>query len=77
MATFCICLSTTSPQLLVELPAANIDELVQDAATARFLAGIMAQPDENGWFRGVMIQTSRIQCAYEVDCEHVLYGDRP
>jgi hypothetical protein len=76
MATFCICLSAPSSQLLVDLPAATIDELVMDASTSRFLAGNIARADEEGCFPGVMIQTSRIQYVFEVYEQHQLYGDR-
>ncbi|MFN3621191.1 hypothetical protein [Sphingorhabdus sp.] len=65
MATFRICLSTGSPQLLVDLPAADIHELLQDAAASRFITGNMAEPDEHGCCPAVMIQTSRIHCAFE------------
>ena len=75
MATFCICLSPPSSQLLVDLPAATIDELVAVASTSRFLAGNMAQADGEGCFPGVMIQTSRIQYAFEVYEEHLLYSN--
>jgi hypothetical protein len=76
MATFCICLSAPSSQLVVDLPAATIDELVSEASTSRFLAGNMARPDEQGCFPGVMIQTNRIQFAFETYEEHLLYSDR-
>ena len=66
MATFRICLSGSPQMLHIDLPAANIAELAEQAASMRFLAGYMAEPDEHGVCPGVMIQSSRIQCAFEI-----------
>lgn len=66
MASFRICLVGSSQPLLVDLSASSIDELVREAAASRFLAGHMVEPDEHGCLPGVMIQTSRIQVAFEV-----------
>lgn len=66
MVAFRLCLVGTSQPLVVDLSAASIEELVQDAASSRFLAGHMVEPDEHGCLPGVMIQTSRIQAAFEV-----------
>lgn len=66
MGTFRLCLIGASQQLLVDLAAANIEELVHDATASRFLAGRISQPDGHGCLLGVMIQTNRIQAAFEV-----------
>lgn len=65
MAIFRIFLSTVGPPLLVDLAASNIEELLREAAFSRFIAGNMAEADEDGSLAAVMIQTSRIQCAVE------------
>lgn len=65
MATFRLCLTGSSQPLLVELPASDAVELAQIVASTRFLAGHMAEPDLSGVCPGVMIQTNRIQCAFE------------
>lgn len=65
MAAFRICLTGSPQPLLVDLPASDIAELTQIAASSRFLAGHMAEPDEYGVCPGVMIATGRIQCAFE------------
>lgn len=75
MAIFRICISTAIPPLVVDLAANNIQELAYEAATSRFLAGSMAVPDQDGCYAPVMIQTSRIQCAFETQIDPiVLYG---
>ena len=66
MAVFRICLSGSSQPLVVDLPANSVEELAQQAATSRFLTGHMAEPDEHGCLPGVMIQSGRIQAAFEV-----------
>ena len=65
MATFRICLIGSSQPLVVDLPAADITELAQDVAGTRFLVGLMVEPDGHGVCPGVLIQTNRIQCAFE------------
>lgn len=67
MATFRICLTGSSQPLLVDLHASDAAELAQIAASSRFLAGHMAEPDGYGVCPGVMIQSNRIQCAFELD----------
>ena len=65
MAAFRICLVGSAQHLIVELQAANVEELIQDASSSRFLAGHMVEADEHGCFPGVMVQTNRIQVAFE------------
>jgi hypothetical protein len=65
MATFRICLTGSTQPLLVDLPASDVAELTQMAGSSRFLAGHMAEADEHGVCPGIMIQTNRIQCAFE------------
>lgn len=67
MATFCIHLMGQNQPITIDLPFADIDDLAATAATTRFLAGHMTEPDEDGVCRRVMIATSRIQCAVEMD----------
>lgn len=75
MAIFRICISTAMPPLVVDLSAKDIHELAYEASTSRFLAGNMAIPDEDGCYASVMIQTNRIQCAFETQLDPiVLYG---
>ena len=66
MATFRICLIGSPQQLIVDLPAADITELAEGVAATRFLIGHMVESDENGVCPGIMIQTNRIQCAFEM-----------
>ena len=66
MATFRICLVGSAQSLVIDLPAADAAELAQIAGSSRFLAGYMAEPDDHGACPGVLIQTNRIQCAFEV-----------
>jgi hypothetical protein len=77
MATFCICLSATN-KLLVDLAAANIDELIHEVSFSRFISGSLVEPDSDGVYAGVMIQTNRIMAAYQVfsEAEQIppLYG---
>ncbi len=66
MATFRICLSGSPQPLMVDLPATSAAELARVAASSRFVAGHMAEPDEHGFCPGIVIQTNRIRCAFEV-----------
>lgn len=68
MATFCICLSATN-KLLVDLAAADIDELVHEASFSKFISGSLVEPDSEGIYLGVMIQSNRIMAAYQVFSE--------
>ena len=65
MASFRVCFSGQQPQLLVDLPFADLGEFLMEASRARFLAGNMVDPDQDGVCRGVMIATSRIHCVFE------------
>lgn len=65
MASFRIHLIGAHEPITLDLPCANIDDLADRAAHAKFLAGHMASPDEDGVCRRVMIATCRIQCVVE------------
>lgn len=65
MAAFRICLLGSSERLLVDLDVSSIRELADEAAANRFLVGHMVEPHEDGVCPGVMIQTNRIQAAFE------------
>ena len=67
MTSYHIYLIGQAQPLSVYLPFADIDELVEKASRAKFLAGTMAEADEDGVCRRVMIATNRIQCALEMD----------
>jgi hypothetical protein len=66
MAAFRICLIGSSQPLVVDLPASDINALAQDVGGTRFLIGHLTEPDEHGVCPGVLIQTNRIQCVFEV-----------
>lgn len=65
MTSFRICLVGNSQPLIVDLPVQDIAELTEQASCVRFLAGHMAEANEDGVCPGVMIQTNRIQLAIE------------
>ena len=65
MAVFRIHLMGQNQPLLIDMPLGDLDELVFEASRAKFLAGHMTTPDEDGVCRGVMIATGRIQCVIE------------
>lgn len=65
MAIFHIHLMGQHQPIMIDLPCADIDDLAERSSRAKFLAGHMAEPDEEGVCRRVMIATSRIQCAIE------------
>lgn len=65
MATFHIHLMGQPQPVVLDLPCADIDDLAEQSSRAKFLAGCMAQADEESVCRRVMIATSRIQCAIE------------
>lgn len=67
MATFQVHLMGQHQPLTLDLPAHDIDDLVEQAGSARFLVGHLAEADGDGVCRRVMIATSRIQCAVELD----------
>lgn len=66
MAIFLIHLMGQHQPIKLDLPCANIDELASEASHTRFLAGHMADADEEGVCRRVMIAAQRIQCVIEV-----------
>lgn len=67
MAAFSVHLMGQHQALNLDLPHADLDAVMEEASRARFLAGHMAEPDEHGVCRRVMIATSRILCVVEAD----------
>lgn len=67
MATFQVHLMGQYQPITLDLPARDIDDLVEQTAGARFLVGHLVDTDEEGVCRRVMIATCRIQCAIELD----------
>ena len=65
MATFSIHLIGQHQPITVDLTCRNIDELADQAGSARYLLGYMTAADEEGVCRRVMIATSRIQCVID------------
>lgn len=65
MATFRIFLTGNNQPLLIDLPAANVADLIDLASRSRFIEGRMAEPDGDGVCCGVMFQACRIQLAVE------------
>lgn len=65
MATFTIHLVGQHQPLKVDLSLEDVGHLAQQASTERFLVGHLAEPDEDGVCKRVMVATSRIQCAVE------------
>lgn len=66
MALFRICIPQQIP-LDVDLPEKNLKELAHFLeARNHMLIGTMAEPDENGVCRKVMIPASRITCVFEL-----------
>ncbi len=65
MAHFTIHLMGQNQPITLDLPCIDIDDLAHRSATERFLVGHMAEADEDGVCRRVMIASSRIQCAIE------------
>ena len=65
MPAFTIHLMGQHQPITLDLPCRDIDDLAEQSARAKFLAGHMAEADEDGVCRRVMIATSRIQCAIE------------
>lgn len=65
MASFTIHLVGQRVPLVVDLPTSSIDDLAEEVGQSRFLVGHLANGDEEGVCRRVMIATSRIQCAIE------------
>ena len=65
MSSYRVCLVGQHQPLDIDLPYADLDDLIGEAARAKFLAGHMSEPDEDGVCRRVMIATCRIQCVIE------------
>lgn len=67
MAIFRICIAQQIP-LEVDLPEKNLAELARTMTTRNhMLIGTMANPDESGVCRKVMIPAARILCVFELD----------
>lgn len=62
-----VCLVGQHQPLNIDLPFADLDQLAAEASRAKFLAGHITEPDEQGVCRRVMIATCRIQCVIEAD----------
>jgi hypothetical protein len=60
-----ICLIGNHQPLCVDLPYADLDDLLTDATRTKFILGNMTEPDQAGVCRRVMIATYRIQCVIE------------
>ena len=65
MATFHVHLMGQHQPITLDLPCANIDELVEQTSHAKFIVGHMTEADDEGVCRRVMVATSRIECAIE------------
>lgn len=67
MAKFRICIAQQIP-LDIELPEKNLAELSRSLEIRnQTLIGTMAEPDENGVCRKLMIPASGISCVFERD----------
>ena len=67
MRAFNVFLVGADQPIQIDLPFDNINDLADAASRARFLAGCMTAPDEDGVFLRVMVATNRIHCAFELD----------
>ena len=67
MAMFQVHLMGQHHPITHDLPARNIDDLVEQTGGTRFLVGHLVDADEEGVCRRVMIATGRIQCAVEAN----------
>jgi len=65
MATYRVHLVGSHQAIDVDLPYADLDDLMGEASRARFIVGHLTTPDEQGVCRRVMIATGRIQCVIE------------
>jgi hypothetical protein len=63
MATFDVWLVGSHEPIRVDFAAATVVQLAEDASRLRFLVGNMAESDDYGELRAVMIQANRVQCA--------------
>ena len=67
MAAYRVFLTGDRVPLEVELYYDRLDDVMSDASRARFITGHMANPDEHGVCRQIMIPTGRIHCLIEAD----------
>lgn len=67
MAVFQVYLTGDRTPLHVQLYYQRLDDVMADACRARFISGHMANPDEHGICREIMIPTGRIHCIIEAD----------
>ena len=67
MTCFAIHLMGQPVPLSIDLDCNGVDQLAEILERSRFVVGNMAEPDEDGVCRRVMIAASRIQCAIEAD----------
>lgn len=65
VATFTIHLMGQNQPVTLDLDCRDIDHLAEQVGQTRFLVGHLANADEDGVCRRVMIAASRIQCAIE------------
>ncbi len=66
MASYQIHLMGQNQPLCVDLPYADLGDLMTEASRVKFLAGHLTVADNEGVCRGVMFATGRIQCVVEV-----------
>lgn len=67
MAIFHVYLTGDRTPLQVQLYYPRIDDVMMDASRARFITGLIAEPDERGVCREIMIPTNRIHCVVEAE----------
>jgi hypothetical protein len=65
MASFLVHLMGQREPAYIDLPFDGVDQLAAEASRAKFLIGHMANADEDGVCRRVMIATHRIECVVE------------
>jgi hypothetical protein len=65
MLTVHMCLIGQHQPLKVDVPYADLDDLMVDVTRNKFIVGNMSEADEQGVCRRVMIATGRIQCVIE------------
>lgn len=66
MAAYLVHLMGQRQPIDLDLPYADLDDLMVEASRVKFLIGHMTTADEDGVCRRVMISTYRIECVVEV-----------
>lgn len=66
MGTFRFHLIGTAQPIELEVAASTMSDLAGLVSRQRFVEGRLTQPDGDGVLAGVLLATSRIQCAVEV-----------